>query len=217
MYFNITKQEKFSRGELLLRTLVGAIYIGIPHGFMLAFYGIASQVLAFLAFWIILFTGSYPESFYEFQVKLIRWNLRVNGSLYNLIDGYPEFGLNGEHPLVQVVIPYPENLSRGKALLKFLLGWLYVGLPHLFVLYFRVLWTGVLYFVSFWVVLFTGEFPESMFEFQVGTLRWSTRLNLYLSFMTDKYPPFTGQLLPDEVEEAANRATSEDQTDTLSE
>lgn len=213
MYFNITKQEQYSRGELLLRTFFGAIYIGLPHGLLLAFYGIASQVLAFISFWVILFTGSYPESFYEFQVKLLNWNMRVNASMYNLIDGYPSFGLNGDHPLVQLVVPYPENLSRSKALLKFLFGWLYVVLPHMFLLYFRVLWGMVLHFVAFWVVLFTGDYPESMFEFQVGTFRWSIRFNLYLSYMTDKYPPFTGHLLPEEVEEAASKATDNNPSD----
>jgi len=198
MYFNIQQQERYSRGELLLRTFLGAFYIMIPHGLLLAFMGIAGQVLTFISFWIILFTGSYPESFYEFQVKLINWSMRVNASLYNLVDGYPEFGLNGSHPQVELEVPYPEELSRGHALLKALFGAFYCALPHVFILYFRLLASAVVSIIAFWVVLFTGEYPKGMFNFQVGTLRWNLRLNLYLSFLTDKYPPFTGAVLEDE-------------------
>jgi len=34
----------------------------------------------------------------------------------------------------------------------------------------------------------------------VGTIRWSTRLNLYLYFMTDEYPPFHGREIEHEPE-----------------
>jgi hypothetical protein len=199
MYFDIKHQERYSRGELLLRTLLGGIYIAIPHGFLLMFVGLAGQVLSFISFWVLLFTGSYPQSFYEFQVKLIKWNMRVNASLFNLIDGYPEFGLSGDNENIELDVPYPENLSRGHALLKALFGAFYCALPHVLVLYFRILGTAIVSFIAFWVVLFTGEYPRGMFNFQVGTLRWSLRLNLYLGFLTDKYPPFSGAILDDEM------------------
>ena len=35
MKLTITHQEKYSRGELILRTLFGCLYIGIPHFFLL--------------------------------------------------------------------------------------------------------------------------------------------------------------------------------------
>jgi len=90
-------------------------------------------------------------------------------------------------------LPYPESLSRGLLLLKFFLGVFYVALPHGLVLYFRFLWGFILAFLAFWVVLFTGRYPESWFNFHVNTQRWATRVNLYLSFMIDDYPPFSGR------------------------
>ncbi len=192
MILEITNQDKYSRGELLLRTLFGWLYIALPHIFILLFIAIASQVLTFIAFWAILFTGSYPESFFEFQVKVFRWNTRLNARLWNLCDGYPAFGLSAEDDFVKLEIPYPDRLSRGHALVKVLFGWLYCALPHIFVLYFRLLATFIIQFIAFWVVLFTGEYPAGMHKFVVGTIRWSLRLNLYLGLMTDEYPPFSG-------------------------
>lgn len=123
----------------------------------------------------------------------MRWQIRVNARLYNLVDGYPSFWLDGTDDLTSLEIPYPENLSRGHLLVKSFFGWLYCGLPHVFILYFRMIATMVLMFIAFWAVLFTGSYPKSWHTFNVGTLRWSTRLSLYLTFMTDDYPPFSGK------------------------
>jgi len=193
MKLTVTLQEEYSRGELLLRSFFGFLYIMFPHAFLLLFFGIWGSILSFISFWIILFTGRYPESFFEFQVKLMRWQLRLNARMYNLVDDYPSFGLDGTDELTSLEIPYPENLGRGHLLLKAFFGWLYCALPHVFVLYFRLLATMVVSFLAWWIVLFTGKFPEGMHGFITGTLRWGTRLGLYLGNMTDEYPPFSGR------------------------
>ncbi len=193
MKFEVVHQESYSRGELLLRSFFGAIYIGIPHGFMLALFSIWSNILTFISFWAILFTGRYPQSFFEFQEAYFRWNLRVNARLMNLSDGYPEFFNSGTDDRTTFEMPYPENLSRGMAIVKLLFGWLYCALPHVFVLLFRMIWNQILLFIAWWVVLFTGKFPTSTHEFTVGTLRWGQRITNYLSYLSDDYPPFSGR------------------------
>jgi hypothetical protein len=130
---------------------------------------------------------------YEFQVKLIRWNTRVNARLNNLADDYPPFGLNAEDEHVVVEMPYPESLDRGVLLLKVFFGFFYVLIPHGFILLFRTLATLVLIFLSWWAVLFTGSYPQSWHEFNVGTFRWSFRVNNYINLLTDEYPPFSGK------------------------
>ncbi len=90
-----------------------------------------------------------------------------------------------------VTIEYPEKLSRGLAVLKLLLGWAYVGIPHGIVLWLYGIAVSVVVFISFWVILFTGKFQRGMFDFILGYMRWSTRVTTYLSFMRDEYPPFT--------------------------
>ena len=193
MQFKIKHQESYSRGELLLRAFLGMFYIVLPHLFLLLFISIWSSILGFIAFWSILFTGRYPQSFYEFQVGVIRWSTRLNARMYNLSDGYPAFGITATDDSTTVEIPYPETISRGITILRFFFGAFYVIIPHFFVLYFRSLATSFLTFIAFWAVLFTGKYPESMHTFNVGTLRWATRVNLYLSNMTDVYPPFSGK------------------------
>jgi hypothetical protein len=113
--------------------------------------------------------------------------------MLNLVDGYPSLLPGGSDNLTNVEVEYPESLSRGSLLLKAFFGWLYCAIPHAFVLYFRMIWGMILTFIAWWVVLFTGSYPQSFHEFNVGTIRWATRLNLYLMNMTDQYPPFSGR------------------------
>jgi len=193
MKFHIEHQETYSRGEVLLRTFFGYIYIALPHMFILLFVNMWASILSFIAFFSVLFTGRYPQSFFEFQVGLIRWSTRLSARLMNLCDGYPAFGINATDDQIDIQVEYPESLSRGTLLLRVFFGALYVGIPHGFILFFRYLATMFLVSLSFWVILFTGKLPASWHNFVTGTLRWATRVNLYMSFMTDTYPPFTGK------------------------
>jgi hypothetical protein len=191
MNFSIKKAERLSRGELLLRSFFGWLYIGIPHGFVLFFLGLWGAILGFISWWIILFTGRYPESFFEYQVKLIRWRTRLSARLYNLTDGYPAFGLDSTDEAITVEIPYPEHPSRGLLLLKAFFGWLYVLIPHGFVLAILSFALVIVLFLGWWMILFTGTLPQNFHDFTVGVLRWNQRVVNYIGNLTDEYPPFS--------------------------
>lgn len=199
MKLTIQHQESYSRGELLLRTFFGWLYILIPHAFILMFLGLWGAILQFVAFWVILFTGRYPQSMFEYQVGLLKWSIRLSARLYNLSDGYPAFGLKSTDDKTDLVIPYPEKVNRGLVLLRLFLGIFYVYLPHMFILYFRAVFVGILIFLAWWVVLFTAKYPDFMFDWVTGQLRWQMRVTIYMQYMTDTYPPFTGDELPDEA------------------
>ena len=193
MKLSIVHQESYSRLELILRTLFGWIYIILPHFFVLFFIGLWGSILRFIAFWIVLFTGRYPESMFEFQTQSLRWQVRVNARISHLVDDYPSFGLTASDDNVSLEVPYPERVSRGLLLLRIFFGVIYVIIPHFFILFFRIIWGSILTFLAFFVVLFTKKFPESWHEFLVGTIRWNTRVTLYMWFMTDDYPPFSSK------------------------
>lgn len=193
MKLSISHQEHYSRSELLLRSIFGLIYIVLPHTFILFFLGIWGSILSVIAFWVILFTGRYPESMFEYQVQLLRWQLRLNARIYNLSDDYPAFGLTATDEHTSLEVTYPERTSRGLTLLRLFFGIFYVVLPHFFILFFRNLWGVILSFLAFWVVLFTGKFPVSWHTFLVENLRWQYRVSLYMNNMTDEYPPFHGR------------------------
>jgi len=61
------------------------------------------------------------------------------------------------------------------------------------------LYVEIQVFPAWWVVLFTGKYPDYMLDWVSGQIRWQIRLSLYMMYMTVTYPPFTGDELPDEV------------------
>jgi len=191
--YNIEYQENFSRSQLLLRTFFGTFYIFIPHFFLLMFIQIASGVLSFLAWWSVLFTERYPRSIFDFQLNNMRWVARVQARMFHLIDGYPAFGMKKTDPGITFDIAYPESLSRWLLLLRTFFGLFYCLIPHSFLFFFRMIGSIFLIFLSWWAVLFTGKYPHSWHKFTVDTLRWEMRVNIYMMFMSDSYPPFNGK------------------------
>ncbi|PKB78249.1 MAG: hypothetical protein BZY88_19305 [SAR202 cluster bacterium Io17-Chloro-G9] len=186
--------ENLGRLHLLLKLFLGWLYVGIPHGIILYVYGILAWITTFIAFIAILITGRYPLVLFNFSVGYQRWSARVNAYwVYFMVDSYPPFSNDApDHPLA-LEIEYPETLSRGKAVLKVLLGWLYAGIPRGIALAIYFIAVLVVLFISWWSILIFGKFPQGFFDFVVGFVRWGTRLNAYLYLLRDEYPPFNGR------------------------
>ncbi len=192
MTVSIKHQERFSRGALILRTLFGWLYIALPHFALLFLVAAWGGVLTFLAWFAVLFTGKYPDSFHRTQVGLLSLSTQFAASLANLTDEYPVLGVQAPGAAVAVELPVPEHSSRGILILR-ILSLIYVIIPHGFCLFFRYIWTGILTFLAWFAVLFAGSYPASWHSFNAGTLRWSVRVAAYLYFLTDEYPPFSGK------------------------
>jgi hypothetical protein len=180
----------------------------IPHFFVLAFLWLAFVVLSVVAFFAILFTGHYPHSIFEFNVGVLRWQWRVSYYAYGALgtDRYPPFTLREveDYP-AHLEVDYPERLSRGLVLVK----WWLLAIPHYLVVglllggagYYigsaddrsRLVMTGLiplLTVVAGLVLLFTGRYPQPLFDLLLGLNRWVLRVAGYAALMTDAYPPF---------------------------
>lgn len=68
--------------------------LAIPHYFVLFVLVLAAFVATIIAWFAILFTGTYPKDLFEFVVGVGRWGLRVNAYAFLLTtDIYPPFSL----------------------------------------------------------------------------------------------------------------------------
>jgi hypothetical protein len=203
MNFAIHRQEKYSQGQLLLRTFFGYFYILIPHGIVLQILGIWTQLSSFIAFLSCLFTGKYPKGIFNWQVRYMRWSMRVQTRIMNMRDGYPKFGMDAEDNGFVLDFTYPEKVNQGKVLLRLFLGF-FMAIPHIFILYFRIIGVMFIMLAAWFSILFTAKYPEGMFRFVEETMRWMLRVQAYFGLFTDTYPPFTGKVLPGENENIGN-------------
>ena len=186
------------------------MFLAIPHYVVLAFLLVAFAVTTVIAGFAIAFTGRYPRSLFAFNVGVLRWNWRVGFYVYAALgtDRYPPFTLARTDYPAEFDVAYPEHLSRGLVLVKWLMA-----VPHLLVVGLIIAdllpypWTShdwsagfqpiggfsvlnLLVVVAGFFLLITRQYPRGLFDLLVGISRWLYRVIAYVAFMSDEYPPF---------------------------
>ena len=193
MTLSIDYPERLSRPHLLLKTFLGWLYVGFPHGIILGLYAALVGIVTSIAFIAILITGRYPQSMFNFAVGFHRWRTRV--AVYYatyMTDKYPPFSTDSIHS-VELVVQHPGQVSRLKVLVRGILGGLFLQIPHQICLFFYGIAVSFVIFIGWWSILIFGTFPQGFFRFVEGYLRWEMRVSLYATFITDRYPPFNGR------------------------
>ena len=182
--------------------------LAIPHYVVLAFLWTAFVVLSAAALVAILVTGRYPRAIFDFNVGVLRWTWRVAYYSYGALgtDRYPPFTLGEDHDFpAHLSVEYPEQLSRGLALVK----WWLLAIPQYIVVGLflgtgawaaqdvdgdRLVWggglVGILVLVAAVVLTVTGVYPRPVYDLLLGLNRWVLRVAAYAGLMTDQYPPF---------------------------
>ena len=135
---------------------------------------------------MLVFRRKYPRWWFDWNLALTRFGMRVAAYGALLRDEYPS---TDEEQAVHLDVPYPDaaQLNRWLPPVKCILA-----IPHFVVLVvlciaaaFGVVWAWL-------AILFTGRYPRGVFDFVVGVLRWWVRVAAYaLLLTTDRYPPFS--------------------------
>jgi Domain of unknown function (DUF4389) len=127
----------------------------------------------------------YPRWWFDWNLNLMRFATRVTAYLALLDDRYPS---TDDEQAVHLDFAYPDakQLNRWLPLIKW-----FLAIPHYVVLLFLGLGAIVAVIAAWFAIVVTGTYPQVLFKYVVGVLRWSNRVQGYAyTLVTDQYPPF---------------------------
>jgi hypothetical protein len=180
--FDVEYPEGGNRWMILVRWI-----LAIPQLIIADLLGNLAQLLAFFAFFTILFTRRFPRGMFSLAVGCLRWTYNVYAYVLFHDQPYPPFSFDaGRYPHLVFEVPPREEYSRWLPLVK----WLF-AIPHFVVLALLGLIGFFVYLYVIVAVLITGRYPRGAFDYLVGVGRWSARVGAYIYLLVDEYPPFS--------------------------
>jgi uncharacterized protein DUF4389 len=147
--------------------------------------GVVAWVMAIISWFTIVFAGSHIIGIRQFCSYFLRWRVRALAYMMLLEDRYPPFG-DDTYPAGVAIVDPPGPRDRLTVAFR-----IFLAIPHFIVLFFLLFGWWLTAIVAWFVILFTGAYPEGLYEFGVGCLRWLTRVQAYMLLLVDEYPPFT--------------------------
>jgi Domain of unknown function (DUF4389) len=173
--------------------VIGNPILAIPHFIVLYVLQLVAEVLVFIGWFAILFTGALPEFISTFVTMTLRYTWRTYSYSLWMREPYPPFDFattiedDGLDPPTRFVIQLPEG-PRNRLTTFFRL---ILVIPHLIVLAFVGIAAYLAIIVGWFAVLITGQWPQGLRDFLVGVERWGMRVNAYYFLLVDEYPPFS--------------------------
>lgn len=173
--------------------LVGGIgpVVSFGHVSRSAAFGGQNGILGYIAFllavvsWFTIVIGAFHIlAIRQFTAFYMRWRVRALSYLMLLQDTYPPFG-DAPYP-ASIAIVDPAARDRLTVAFRIILA-----IPHFIVLVFLLFAWWVTSVVSWFAILFSGTYPEGLYTFGVGCLRWLLRVESYMLLLVDEYPPFS--------------------------
>ena len=142
-------------------------------------------VLAIVSWFTIVIASEHYTPIRRYTRFYLRWRVRSLAYLMLLVDAYPPFG-DSPYPAALVFVEPDQPRDRLTVALR-----LVVAIPHFIVLFFVCVLWWVTAVVAWLLILITGRYPQGLYDFGAGALRWLIRVEAYLLLMIDEYPPFS--------------------------
>lgn len=178
--FDVSRPEKFERPQLFLRILV-AIILWVLASIVGWVLYLAFPVLA-----AIFVSQKGPEKYLEEDgprmTEWLRWVVAIFAYLLILTERFPT-----EKPeeIVRFEVQTGGRPTVGSALLR-----LIYSIPSVLVLGLLGIVSAVVWLIAAVMVLIQESYPDGLYNFQRGVLRWEARLLGYHASLVHEYPPF---------------------------
>ena len=147
--------------------------------------GAVAFFLAVVSWFTIVIAGVHIAGIRQFTQFFLRWRTRAVAYLMLFEDAYPPFGDDAYPASIEIADPAGPR-DRVTVAFRIILG-----IPQFIVLGFVMLGWCVTTIIAWFAILFTGAYPQGLWDFGVGTMRWMLRVEAYMLLLVDDYPPFS--------------------------
>lgn len=181
--FDVDRPQKFERPHVVIRVLV-AIVMSILANAIGWIFGLLYLVLPVVA--AVFISQKGPQRYLEEDgprvTQWLRWVLALYSYLAILTDRFPT-----ERPeeIVRYEVRTAGSPTLGSALLR-----LIYSIPSAFVLALLGIVVVIIWLIAAVMVLIQEDYPDGLYNFQRGIMRWQARLLGYHASLVDQYPPF---------------------------
>lgn len=179
--FDATHQEHYDRVQVVIRLLI-LIVLSILGGVFGWAYGALYLVIPVLAAIMISQKGA-RKYLDESEQNITLW-LRYVIAFYSYMGLLTDKLPNQPDAIRFDVTPQGEP-TAGNVLLRIILA-----IPSAIVLGLLLVVAGVLGLIAAIMILIQESYPEGIFNFLRGCMRWEARLLAYLAGLVQEYPPF---------------------------
>jgi Domain of unknown function (DUF4389) len=176
--FDVDRPPSFGRVYILLRLALLLVLGWISHPYGLLWLGI--PVVA-----AILVSQKGGQQYLDENgptvTRVLGWIVAVLAYLALLTDRLP----GGDEPSVRFEVERSGSPTVGSALLRIV-----YAIPSLIVLAILGFVGAIVWVIAVVFVLVNERYPESLWRFQCGIVRWAASVFAYLASLVDRYPPF---------------------------
>jgi len=180
--FDVTRPEKFERPQIFLRILVAIVL-----GWILSLVYLVFPIMA-----AIYISQKGSEKFLQEDgpkmTGWLRWLVAYYAYIAILTDRFPT---EKAEELVKFDVQPSGAPTVGSALLR-----LIYSIPSAIVLGLLGVVSEVLWIIAAIMVLVQENYPDGIYNFQRGVVRWEARLLGYHASLVEQYPPFALDMEP---------------------
>jgi Domain of unknown function (DUF4389) len=162
----------------------------IPWYILGSVYALVAGVVAFLAWFALLFTGRYPQGLYNFNAGFLRFTGRAYAFGLLQTEDWPPFGFEEarEYPIRVPIDPPLEKYNRWKTGFRLILG-----IPVMFmVTLFQYLY-GAAAVIAWFHIVFMGRTSGGIHNALTVGLAYQLRTLAYFLLVTETLPPISDQ------------------------
>ena len=176
--FDVVRPPMFRRAHVFLRLALLIVIGWIGHPFGLLWLGV--PVVAAI---LVSQKGGqrYLDENGAMVTRVLGWIVAVIAYLALLTDVLP----GGGEDSVRLEVKRSGSPTVGSALLRIL-----YAIPSLLVLAILGVIGAIVWVIAVVLVLVNERYPESLWRFLCGLVRWEACLFAYLASLVDRYPPF---------------------------